>query len=92
MGPIDSLNHWLNFAAPAFAVAAMLPAFARWLVAPQAAVPAFGVQLAINFAAGLAVSLAGLWFWGQDGKMSTYALMLLVCASSQWLLQRGWKA
>ncbi|MGH6625622.1 MAG: hypothetical protein ACRECD_03590, partial [Burkholderiaceae bacterium] len=49
------------------------------------------MQFAINFVAGCAVLLAGLWWLGRDGKMSTYAVLVAVCATSQWLLLRGWK-
>jgi len=33
-------------------------------------------------------SLLGLVFFGRDGKMATYSAMVLVCASSQWLMMR----
>jgi hypothetical protein len=33
----------------------------------------------------------GLWFFGHDGKMASYTGMALLCASSQWLMLRGWK-
>ena len=35
--------------------------------------------------------LAGLWLLGRDGKVLTYAALVLATASCQWLLQRGWK-
>jgi hypothetical protein len=34
----------------------------------------------------------GLWYFGHDGKMATYIGMVLLCASSQWLMQRDWRA
>ena len=40
---------------------------------------------AVNFAAGLAVLAAGLWFFGRDGKMATYAALVIVMGTSQWL-------
>jgi hypothetical protein len=33
---------------------------------------------------------AGLWLQGQDGKMSTYLALVLVTASAEWWMQRGW--
>jgi hypothetical protein len=39
---------------------------------------------------GLTVLIAGLWLHGQDGKMSTYIALLLVAATAEWLMQRGW--
>ena len=53
--------------------------------------PAFWAYLAINFVVNLAVLLGGLWYFGHDGKMATYATMVLVGATAQWLLLRGWK-
>jgi hypothetical protein len=35
-------------------------------------------------AVGALVTLAGLAFWGQDGKMATYAAMVLACAGALW--------
>ena len=91
MGLLDILNHLLNFAAPAAAVAIMLPLIARLAGAGKGASPAFVVQATVNFAACLSVLLAGLWLWGRDGKMATYAAMVLVCATTQWAMQRAWR-
>ena len=35
------------------------------------------------------VLLCGLVVFGRDGKMATYASLVLACASSQWLLLRA---
>jgi hypothetical protein len=35
------------------------------------------------------VLLGGLWFFGHDGKMATYAALVLACASSQWWMLRA---
>ncbi|MFO1211388.1 MAG: hypothetical protein U1E74_01840 [Paenacidovorax caeni] len=48
-------------------------------------------QAAINSIVGCAVLLAGLWWLGRDGRMLTYAALVLACASSRWLLLRGWR-
>lgn len=92
MGALDILNHLLNLAAPALGVAVMLPFLARWTATGKAGRPSFLVQTAINFAAGLAVLLLGLWLWGRDGKMLAYVALVLVCASTQWAMQRAWRA
>ena len=39
-----------------------------------------------------AVLAAGLVLWGRDGKMLTYAALVVACATCQWVLVRGWKA
>ena len=33
----------------------------------------------------------GLLLLGRDGKMASYAAMSLACATSQWLMARGWQ-
>jgi hypothetical protein len=42
-------------------------------------------QWFLNSLAGTAALAAGLWFYSVDGKMMTYALMVLCCAVVQWL-------
>jgi hypothetical protein len=92
MGPIDLLIHLLNLAAPAFAVALLVTVFARFMMPNKGPAPAFIARIAINFIACVVVTLAGLWFFGRDGKMLTYAAMVLAGATSQWVISRGWKA
>ena len=50
------------------------------------------LRWAILFAVGVAVLAAGLVLWGRDGKMLTYAALVVACATCQWVLVRGWKA
>jgi hypothetical protein len=40
----------------------------------------------------VAVLAAGLWHFGVDGKMATYAGLVAAVATAQWLGSRGWKA
>jgi hypothetical protein len=89
MPPLDLIDHLLNFIAPALAVALVLALLARWMFGRDAAAPGFWVQLAINFLAGVAALSAGLWYFGRDGKMATYAALVLVCGSVQWLWAMG---
>jgi len=91
MGLTEVINHLLNFALPALAMALSLPLLARLAAWGRVVRPSFRVQLLVNFVAGLAVLLAGLWFWGHDGKMATYMAMVVVCASVQWLMLRAWR-
>lgn len=88
MGPFDLLLHLLNFTAPALAVGLVLALCARL------AWPGRGrlwTHAGINTLTGVAVLGAGLWWFGRDGKMATYAALVATCAASQWLLSRGWK-
>ena len=38
-----------------------------------------------------AVLLAGLWWFGRDAKMATYAALVVVMALCQWVFSRGWR-
>ena len=92
MGLPDLLNHLLNFFAPALWVALLVTLLARFFMKKQALAGGFIRFAAINFFVGCLVLVAGLLFFGRDGKMNTYAAMTLLCATSQWILQRGWRA
>ncbi len=91
MSLLDILLHLFNFAAPALVPALLLPLVSRFFIKKQAPALAWWVQVAINFVVGVAVLLVGLWLWSRDGKMASYALLVLALASSQWLLSRGWR-
>ena len=92
MGLPDLLNHLLNFFAPAFGVALLVTLFAFIFIRKQALAAGFIRSAAINLFFSCGALVFGLWFFGRDGKMSTYAAMALFCASSQWVVQRGWRA
>jgi len=90
MGPLDFSLHLLGFLAPAFTLALTLPLAARWLLRPSAR--PFWQQGAAVFAAGALVLLAGLWWFGRDGKMATYAALVLATGTAQWFASAGWRA
>lgn len=91
MGPFDLLNHLLNFMAPAAWVAMAITVLARFFMPKRPAVRSQFAQVAINFAVSLAVLVLGLLAFGRDGKMATYAAMVLSGATSQWVMGRGWR-
>jgi len=91
MGPLDILNHLLNFSAPAAALALAVVLCGRFFGAKGAAAGQRWRQFAIVFAVGLAVLAGGLVLWGRDGKMLTYAALVVATATCQWVLVRGWK-
>ena len=91
MAPLDLFNHLLNFVAPAFAVGFFCALLGRVTMRKAAGTPAWWLQGAINFAVGAAVLAAGLVVFGRDGKMATYAALVLACGTSQWLLAGGWR-
>jgi hypothetical protein len=84
MGPLDLLNHLLNFMAPAAAVAVLLALSVKVLMRKVAPASSLSTQIAINFVVGVLVLVAGMVVFGRDGKMASYATMVLACASSQW--------
>ena len=91
MGFLAALNHFLNFVAPAAAVALVLVLAGRIGGQKSAFRPVWWAQAAINFVVGCAVLLGGLVLTGSDGKMATYAALVVAVASSQWVMARGWR-
>ena len=91
MGALGILIHLINFAAPACAVALLMPIFGRLVSARKPTGPGYWYQSSANFLVGLLVLVAGLWLGGRDARVVTYAALVLVCASSQWAMQRGWR-
>ena len=92
MSVLDVLNHLLNFALPAFFLALVLGLASRFIVQGKASARPLWRQIGINFAAGLLVLVAGLILFGRDGKMATYAALVVGGALCHWVLGRGWKA
>jgi hypothetical protein len=88
---LDILFHLLGFAAPALALGLLLPLASRFLLAPARIVTGFWAQAAIVSACGLAVLGGGLWFFSQDGKMATYATLVVVACTVQWTLAGAWR-
>ena len=89
MGPSDLVLHLLGFVAPAVFLALALPLVARLL--RIAAAGSFWVHAGSVFTGATLALAAGLWWFGRDGKMATYAAAVLVAASAQWIASRAWK-
>ena len=92
MGPLDALIHLLNFMAPALCLAVLTPSLTRIFTRKVSIAPVWWAQVAINFAFCMLMLVSGLVFFGRDGKMASYAAMVLACASSQtWMLRKAWR-
>lgn len=91
MSVLDVLNHLLNFALPAFFLALVLGLASRFIVQGKASARPLWRQIGINFAAGLLVLVAGLILFGRDGKMATYAALVVVSSTVQWWLSGGFR-
>ena len=90
MGPLDFINHLLNFVAPALVVGCLVAFASRFFIKNTAYPSVFRSQFAINSVVGAIVLWAGLVVFGRDGKMLTYLALLLAIATSQWWQSRGW--
>jgi hypothetical protein len=84
MASLDFALHLLGFLAPAIFVALALVFGARFAGA-GAGRWRWWVQFAVNFTVGAIVLAAGLWHFGVDGKMMTYAALVAAVATAQWL-------
>jgi hypothetical protein len=91
LGPLDFAVHLLSFIAPALAVALLVTLAARVLLPKGPQALGWWARFALNSAAGLAALAAGLWYFGHDGKMASYAALVLAVATTQWLTGRGWR-
>ncbi len=89
MSFLDLLWHLLDFAAPALLLGVISATAAKCLWrGPLRTTP--WLQLGgVAAAASLLACLAGLIITGRDGKMVTYAAMVLACAASLWWRTRG---
>lgn len=88
-------NHLLNFIAPAACVALLLVLLSRLsfglFKTKQPLAHSWWTQAAIIFIVGVGILAVGLVVFGRDGKMMTYAALMLGSAVCQWVLVRGWK-
>ena len=91
MGLLDLIDHLLNFVAPAVFVAIALAMLGRFYMKKVPSALAIQAQVAINMGAGVLALVAGLWFFGRDGKMATYVAMVVAIALAQWLGARQWR-
>ena len=91
MDPITALTHLLNFAAPALALALGVTLGGHFFIKKRPLAPAIPTQFTINLIVSAVVLVLGLLLLGRDGKIASYAAMALACATSQWLMARGWQ-
>jgi len=84
MGLLLSVNHLLNFLAPALALALAVPLAGRWTGSPVAWPRGYWRQCLLHLLLGLAALTAGIWLGGRDSMMASYAALVLVTATTQW--------
>jgi hypothetical protein len=84
MGFFEAFGHVFNLLFMPLALGAVAAGLAK-LVWRQRLLAQRWWALAVAAGAVCAlVTLAGLAFWGQDGKMATYLAMVLACACALW--------
>jgi len=91
MPPTDVLLHLMGFTAPAFFVA-LAVVFGSRIAGGGALRLSWWTHFAINFTVGVAVLALGLWHFGVDAKMATYAALVGAVATAQWMGSQAWKS
>ncbi|MDI9335231.1 MAG: hypothetical protein QM533_12735 [Cytophagales bacterium] len=84
MSFLDAALHLLNFTLPAVFVGGILALWGR-----RHSKKSLCRMWLINSVTGIVALLAGLMLFGVDGKMLSYALLVVGCATTQLLL--GWR-
>lgn len=84
MGPLDALWHLANLFLPALLLAALAAGLAKLLWRRELARVRWRALAGAAAVAGGAVTLAGLLVFGRDGRMATYAALVVACASALW--------
>ena len=84
MGPLDLWWHFANFLLPACGLGALSAGLAKLLWRRELAAVSWSRLAAPACLASAAVVVAGLLAWGRDGRMATYAAMVLACAFTLW--------
>lgn len=86
---LDFTWHVAGLVAPALVLAPAMVLASRFWGPKKAKALAWPAQAAINFMVCLAVLVGGLVLSGHDGRMATYAALVLASAACQaWLTRR----
>ncbi len=81
MGPIDAFWHLLNLFGPAIGLGLIAPTLAKLLWRRALAGVAWRGLAQWVAGTGALVTLAGLLLFGRDGRMATYAALVLTTAA-----------
>ena len=90
---LSALLHILNFILPAVFVAGLLAVVTPMALRIKIKRTRQQVmrQWLVNSLVGMAALALGLWFYGVDGKMMSYAALVLTCGLSQFVQLRAWR-
>ena len=84
MGPLDAIWHLFNLFVPALGLGALTPLLAKMLWRHELAGVNWLRLAWPAMAACSAIVVAGLVLFGRDGRMATYAAMVVACALMLW--------
>ena len=84
MGPLDLFWHLANLLAPAFGLALIAPSLAKLLWRDALRRAPWAVLAAWVGGVGVIVLLGGLVLLGRDGRMATYATLVVASAGVLW--------
>lgn len=84
MGPLDALWHLLNFALPAVGLGMLAAAGAKLLWRRELGGVAWRRLARDASLASAAMLVAGFVVFQHDGRMATYAAMVVACAVMLW--------
>lgn len=89
---LSALLHLLNFILPAVFVGGLLAVFAPMAlrITTKRTRGQMMRQWLINSLVGIAVLALGLWLYGVDGKMMSYAALVVASGLSQFVQMRAW--
>ena len=88
MGPLDALIHVINFLMPAVVVGLVAASLTKLFWRRQLAAVRWVRMATWAVGASLLVSVGGVVLLGRDGRMATYAALVLACAAA--LGWAGW--
>jgi uncharacterized protein (DUF2062 family) len=92
MHALTFLNHVLNFLAPAVFLSVLLALSAKLMWRKANPLINLWEQVLLNLVVGAVILGAGLVLSGRDGRLLTYAMLVLGMSISQWLMVRGWRS
>jgi hypothetical protein len=84
MSPIDALWHLLGLFLPALATGCLAAGAAKWLWRAELKASRWSRLALWSAGAGSLALLAGLVGFGRDGRMLSYALMVVSTALALW--------
>jgi hypothetical protein len=84
MSPLDALWHLLNFVAPAIGVGLLAASLAKLSWRRELAAVPWRRLVLWAAGAGVAALIGGLLVFGRDGKMATYAALVVASALALW--------